>query len=77
MIDFNKERSEFLYYVKMHRKASGLTLDEFSKRLGVNKMTLQRYEKGQILPWDVDSMLHDVREVAKDEIRTKRNIEER
>lgn len=36
--------------IKKKRKAAGLTLEELAKRMGVQPMTLWRYEKGTRKP---------------------------
>jgi transcriptional regulator with XRE-family HTH domain len=46
--------------LKEKRKKLGLTQDDLGKKLGVSKRTIINYEKGDVIPYSKNELLHKV-----------------
>ena len=42
--------ADFADRLKLYRTMNGFTQEEVASRLGTNKQTISRYEKGQLIP---------------------------
>lgn len=42
--------ADFADRIKLYRTMNGFTQEEVASRLGTNKQTISRYEKGQLIP---------------------------
>ena len=56
--------------IKKHRKRSGLTIEEFSQKIGKSKATVSKYENGAI-SIDIETLqeIADALEIPMDEMK--------
>lgn len=67
--------NEFSEFVRNMRKASGMSTKKLALRMGCSQATISNYENGVKVPKETALFEIQLREVVKEEIRRRRELE--
>lgn len=67
--------NEFSEFVRNMRKASGMSAKALAFRMGCSTATISNYENGLKVPKDTALFEQTLRQVVKEEIRRRRELE--